>query len=85
MISKNYFDSKKLLSENISYRVIKNTSLQNLCNHFILKNTDELMSKTDINDAMVSWHKMIVECYNVVSPVRTCNNTRRSNYNLGKR
>ena len=71
IIYKQYFDSEKNPPKKISYRIINETTLQNLYNNFSLIDANEIMSKTDVNDALITLHNKILDCYNVSCPIKT--------------
>ena len=60
-----------MIPKTIIYWVVNRTSLRNLYFIFSLIDTIETMSKTDINDALLTLHSKILDFSNVICPILT--------------
>ena len=68
---KKNFYSEKIQPKNISCRVINETTSQKLYNCFSLIDANDIISKTDINDALIIMHNKVLDCYNINPPFMT--------------
>ena len=71
IIYKHYFGSEKNPPKKNSYRIINETTLQSLYNNFSLIDANDIMSKIDVNDVIITLHNKILDCYNASCPINT--------------